>query len=75
MDGPLATAAGTTGTVGPKLDGIGSKPAAFLKQSIADPNAVITAGFPKGVMPQDFATRLGPQKIDALVKYLQEAGK
>jgi cytochrome c oxidase subunit II len=69
------SAAGTTGTVGPKLDGIASKGAAFLKQSIEDPNAQITAGFPKGVMPQDFKTRLGPAKIDALVKYLQQAGK
>jgi cytochrome c oxidase subunit 2 len=67
--------AGTTGTVGPKLDGIASKGAAFLKQSIEDPNAEITAGFPKSVMPQDFKTRLGPEKIDALVKYLQQAGK
>jgi cytochrome c oxidase subunit II len=67
--------AGTSGTVGPKLDGIASKGAAFLKQSIEDPNAEITAGFPKGVMPQDFKTRLGPEKIDALVKYLQQAGK
>jgi cytochrome c oxidase subunit 2 len=67
--------AGTTGTVGPKLNGIAKIGAAKIKQSITAPNAVITPGFPKGVMPQDFATRLGPQKIDALVKYLQEAGK
>jgi hypothetical protein len=61
--------------VGPKLNGIAKIGAAKIKQSITAPNAVITPGFPKGVMPQDFATRLGPQKIDALVKYLQEAGK
>jgi cytochrome c oxidase subunit 2 len=69
------SAAGTSGTVGPKLDGIAKQGAAFLKQSIEDPNAKITAGFPKGVMPQNFKTSLGPAKIDALVKYLQEAGK
>jgi cytochrome c oxidase subunit II len=67
--------AATTGTVGPKLDGIGAKGAAFLKQSIVDPNAKVEEGFPKGVMPQDFESRLGPAKIDALVKYLQQAGK
>ena len=67
--------AGTTGTVGPKLDGIAAKGAPFIKQSIEDPNAKIEAGFPKGVMPEDFASRLGPAKIDALVKYLQQAGK
>jgi cytochrome c oxidase subunit 2 len=67
--------AGTSGTVGPKLDGIAAKGAAFLKQSIEDPNADVTAGFPKGVMPQDFKSRLGPDKVDALVKYLLQAGK
>jgi cytochrome c oxidase subunit 2 len=67
--------AGTTGTVGPKLDAIAAKGEAFIKQSIEDPNAKIEAGFPKGVMPQDFKSRLGPEKVDALVKYLLEAGK
>src|SRR4051794_11027099 len=69
--------AGTSGTVGPNLTKvkIASKGAAFIKQSIEDPNAEIAAGFPKGVMPQDFKTRLGPQKVDALVKYLLQAGK
>lgn len=69
--------AGTSGTVGPDLNKvkIASKGAAFIKQSIVDPNAEITPGFPKGVMPQDFQTRLGPQKVDALVKYLLQAGK
>jgi cytochrome c oxidase subunit II len=69
--------AGTTGTVGPNLTKvhIANKGAAFIKQSIEDPNAKIAPGFPKGVMPQDFKTKLGPQKIDALVKYLLQAGK
>ena len=66
--------AGTSGTVGPKLDTIGTKGAAFIKKSIEDPNADVTAGFPKGVMPQDFKTRLGPDKIDQLVAYLLQAG-
>src|SRR3954470_12931791 len=67
--------AGTTGTVGPKLNGIAAKGQAFIKQSIETPNAKVEAGFPKGVMPQDFKSRLGPEKIDALVKYLLQAGK
>lgn len=67
--------AGTTGMVGPKLDGIAKLGAAFLKQSIEDPNAKITAGFPKNVMPQDFKTRLGPTKVNAVVQYLLQAGK
>jgi cytochrome c oxidase subunit II len=69
--------AGSSGTVGPDLNKvkIASQGAAFIKQSIEDPNAKIAPGFPKGVMPQDFKTRLGPAKIDALVKYLLQAGK
>jgi cytochrome c oxidase subunit 2 len=67
--------AGTTGQVGPNLNKIASIGAAQIKQSIEDPNAKITPGFPKGVMPQDFKTRLGPAKVDALVKYLLQAGK
>jgi cytochrome c oxidase subunit 2 len=67
--------AGTSGTVGPKLDGIAAKGAAFIKQSIADPNAKVESGFPKDVMPQDFASRLGPHKLNAHVKYLLQAGK
>ena len=69
--------AGTTGTVGPNLTKvhIARQGGGFIKQSIEDPNAKITPGFPKGVMPQDFKTKLGPRKIDALVKYLLQAGK
>src|SRR3954449_221006 len=60
--------AGATGNVGPDLNKvhIAQKGAAFIKQSIENPNAEIAAGFPKGVMPPDFKTRLGPQKVDAL---------
>jgi cytochrome c oxidase subunit 2 len=69
--------AGTTGTVGPDLTKvkIATKGAAFIKQSIVDPNAEITPGFPANTMPQNFQQQLGPQKIDALVKYLLQAGK
>src|SRR4051812_48344817 len=67
--------AGASGTVGPKLDTVASKGAAYIKESIENPNAKIAPGFPKGVMPQDFKTRLGPDKVDALVKYLLQAGK
>jgi cytochrome c oxidase subunit 2 len=69
--------AGTTGTVGPNLTKvkIANQGAAFIKQSIVDPNAKITPGFPANTMPQNFQQQLGPQKIDALVKYLLQAGK
>jgi cytochrome c oxidase subunit II len=67
--------AGTNGQVGPNLNKIAAQGAAFIKQSIEDPNAKVTAGFQPNIMPQDFKSRLGPAKIDALVKYLLQAGK
>ncbi len=65
--------AGTAGGVGPDLDqGLKGKDEAFIKQSIVDPNAEITAGFQPDVMPQNFGQTLGPDEVDALVKYLAE---
>lgn len=71
-------AAGTSAKVGPDLD---TAPAAdakkanmaladFVRESIVNPNAFIAAGFPKGVMPQNFGTSLGKTKIDALVSFI-----
>jgi len=76
--------AGTTGTVGPKLDNVGADAlkagkgplAAYVKQSIEDPNAYIVPGFPKGVMPPDFKQTLTATQIADLVAYiLAVAGK
>jgi cytochrome c oxidase subunit II len=67
--------ANATGTVGPDLDKIDKPTAAFIKQSIADPNKVVTKGFQPGIMPQDFATKLSPDELDALVEYLLKAQK
>jgi cytochrome c oxidase subunit 2 len=69
--------AGTAGGVGPDLDtALKGKDAAFIKQSIVDPNAEIAAGFDKGIMPDTYEKLLSGPEVDALVKYLQEvAGK
>jgi cytochrome c oxidase subunit 2 len=69
--------AGTAGGVGPDLDQVlKGKDAAFIKQSIQDPNAEIAAGFNKGIMPDNYSKLLTPAEIDAVVKYLGEvAGK
>jgi cytochrome c oxidase subunit 2 len=66
-------AAKATGTVGPDLDKISQPNAAYIRQSIVDPNKVIRKGFPKDVMPQDFGQKLSADEIDALVKYLLES--
>jgi cytochrome c oxidase subunit 2 len=80
------TAAKATGTVGPDLDKLVSyakqanqplKP--FVRESIVSPDAYIQAGYPKGVMPQDFGKRITKSQLDALVGFLvqsaQQAGK
>jgi cytochrome c oxidase subunit 2 len=75
--------AGTSGTVGPDLDevvaaakkfGKGQSPDEYIRESIVKPDAFVVPGFPKGTMPGDFETRLGKDKIDALVQYLLKAG-
>lgn len=67
-------AAGTTGNVGPNLDDVlpGQTPAE-VKQSIADPAAKVTPGFPQGVMPSNFGDQLTPQQLNQLVAYLLQS--
>jgi mono/diheme cytochrome c family protein len=64
--------AGTTGTTGPNLDEAlkGMSPQQ-ISQSITDPNAQITPGYPANVMPQNFGQTLTPDQLQALVGYLQ----
>jgi mono/diheme cytochrome c family protein len=66
--------AGSSGTVGPDLDGaLQGKPASFIEESIVDPNKDIAKGYPPDVMPQTFGESLSPEELDALVKYLSES--
>jgi cytochrome c oxidase subunit 2 len=69
-------AAKATGTTGPDLDKLATyaqragKPlAAFIHQSIAQPNAYVEKGYPKGVMP-DFGLTLSRAQIDQLANFL-----
>jgi cytochrome c oxidase subunit II len=65
--------AGTQGGVGPDLDSVlKGKDAAFIKQSIVDPNAEIAKGFSANIMPPNYAQLLSGAEVDALVKYLEE---
>lgn len=63
------SAAGTTGTVGPNLDDVlpGQTPDQ-VSQSITDPGAQATPGFPAGVMPA--FSQLTPEQLRQLVNYL-----
>jgi mono/diheme cytochrome c family protein len=82
-------AAGTTGTVGPDLDTRlksdcalpasmkirGATLTACITKAITDPYAYIPTGYSSGVMPPNFATRLKPTEITALVNFLSSAAK
>src|SRR5262249_58014274 len=63
-------AANATGTTGPNLDDVlpGMSPAE-VKQSIIDPEAKITKGYPSGVMPATFGKTIPPNDRDAAAQY------
>jgi mono/diheme cytochrome c family protein len=62
---------GSNGTVGPDLDNaLKGKDAAFIRQSIVDPNAEIASGYSGGIMPQTFRQQLSPKQLDDLVAFL-----
>jgi cytochrome c oxidase subunit II len=65
--------AGAKGQVGPDLDKVlKGKDAAFIKESIEQPDKEIAPGFQAGVMPSNFGDTLSAEQVDALVKYLSE---
>lgn len=73
--------AGTDAQIGPPLDDLaaaaeaaGMPVAEFVRQSIVDPDAVITPDYQPGVMPKDFGESLSPGELDALVAYLSGEG-
>ena len=64
-------AANAGGTTGPDLDkALPGQSAAEITQSIVDPNAKITPGYPANVMPQNFKTLIPPAQLTQLVQYL-----
>jgi cytochrome c oxidase subunit 2 len=74
------TPAGSKGGIGPNLDNVaadakkaGEDPAAYIRESIVDPNKVLAPGFSANVMPGTFKDSLSAKEIDALVTYLSGA--
>jgi mono/diheme cytochrome c family protein len=64
-------AADASGTTGPNLDEtLAGKDAAFVRQSIVDPDAEIAQGFSAGVMPKTYEDQLSPEQLDDLVAFL-----
>lgn len=67
-------AAGTNGQIGPNLDqALQGKDAAFVHESIAEPNAEVAQGFQPNVMPQDYGQKLSEKQLDDLVAFLTQS--
>ncbi|MFL5959111.1 MAG: c-type cytochrome [Gaiellaceae bacterium] len=71
--------AGATGTIGPDLDSAPTTDAkadhnmalaAFVKQSIVDPDAYVAKGYSKGIMPKTFGNSLSSSQLDDLVAFI-----
>jgi mono/diheme cytochrome c family protein len=75
--------AGSTGTIGPDLDttpALDAKKnnmqlAAFIRESIVNPNAYISPGYPKSVMPQNFGSTLTKTQLASLVAFIAAHSK
>jgi mono/diheme cytochrome c family protein len=66
--------AGTSQTLGPNLDEtLGDKDAAYIRQSILEPDAEVTPGFSDALMPEDYGETLTDQQINDLVAFLFDA--
>jgi mono/diheme cytochrome c family protein len=66
--------AGASGTVGPNLDDVlKGKDAAFIHESIVDPNAEVASGFSAGIMPEVYSSQLNDQQLADLVAFLVQA--
>jgi len=65
--------AGASGTVGPNLNtALAGKTPDFIRESIVNPNADITPGFPPNVMPQDYGTKLSTQQLADLIAFITQ---
>lgn len=71
--------AGANGTIGPDLDKAPAADAkannnmalaAFVKESIVNPDAYIAKGFSKGLMPTDFGSKLSSSQVNDLVAFI-----
>jgi mono/diheme cytochrome c family protein len=64
-------AANAHGVIGPDLaSSLKRVPASYIKESIVAPNTVAAAGYTTGMMPDDYAARIAPDDLDALVSFL-----
>jgi cytochrome c oxidase subunit 2 len=63
-----------SGTVGPDLDQVlKGKDAAFIHESIVNPDAEIASGFTAGIMPGVYGDQLDERQLGDLVAFLEQA--
>jgi cytochrome c551/c552 len=76
--------ANATGTIGPDLDSAPAADAkadnnmalaAFVKESIVNPDAYIAKGFSKGLMPTNFKSQLSSTQLNDLVAFILSGTK
>jgi cytochrome c551/c552 len=66
--------AGQVGALGPDLTKIGAKKKAdYLRRAILNPNADIAPGFPPGMMPPDFGTKMLAGELEILIDYMAKS--
>ncbi len=66
--------AGSTAEVGPNLDeSLQGQDAAFVRESIVNPDAVVAEGFSPDLMPDNYGEQLSEQELSDLVAYLVQA--
>jgi cytochrome c oxidase subunit 2 len=76
------SAAAATATIGPDLDNLvsyarqaGQPLAAFVHESIVDPDKYIQPGYQKGLMPTTFGQSLTTAQLDELVTFLVQSAQ
>ncbi|MGI8633505.1 MAG: c-type cytochrome [Solirubrobacterales bacterium] len=67
-------AAGSRASVGPDLDeSLLGKDAAYIRESIVRPNAVVIMNYARGVMPTQYSEILSDRELDELVRFIDES--
>ena len=64
--------AGAKGEIGPDLAAsLKGMPASYIRDSIVAPSKAAAAGFTTGMMPEDYASRIPPAELGALVEFIR----
>jgi cytochrome c5 len=65
-------AADARGDIGPNLSAtLKGMPERYIRESIVTPSKVAAAGFGTGMMPEDYASRMTPGELNALVEFIR----